>query len=194
MIVGLTGPTGSGKSQIINLIKSSNIFIIDCDKVSHNILNQNLYLYNELIANFSNIILDNNKKIDRKILGKIVFSDKLNLLKLNQIVFPYIKTEIINTINKYNSNFKVILLDAPTLIQSKLDRLCDQIIVVMANRKIRLNRILIRDNLTNSEANNRLNNQLSDDEYLKKANHVIYNNDDIDHLKKQVDKIFRGYI
>lgn len=187
-IIGLTGPSGSGKSQAIKFLNNFDIFIIDADKVAHTLLSNNQDLIDKIIKNFSNKILDDNNMIDRKKLGSIVFSDKKNLALLNQIIFPYIKLEIFDMINSCKNN--KILIDAPTLIQSGLYKICDKIIVILASKDIRLKRIISRDNLSLEEATNRLDSQLSDSEYLKKADFVIYNNSDLFNLKKNIFKIF----
>lgn len=191
-IIGLTGPTGSGKTQITEIVYSnfSNVFIINADKVAHKVIVENLDCKKNIIETFSNVILNADGSINRKKLGQIVFSNKHKLAKLNKIMFPYITISILNLVANVQKNYKLILLDAPTLIESGLDKICEKVIVVVANRSVRKNRIIERDNLTDLQANSRLNNQLKYNEYLSKADYIIYNNRDIEYLKKQVYNIF----
>ena len=186
-IIGLTGPTGSGKTQITEIVYSnfSNVFIINADKVAHKVIVENLDCKKNIIETFSNVILNADGSINRKKLGQIVFSNKHK-----QIMFPYITISILNLVANVQKNYKLILLDAPTLIESGLDKICEKVIVVVANRSVRKNRIIERDNLTDLQANSRLNNQLKYNEYLSKADYIIYNNRDIEYLKKQVYNIF----
>lgn len=196
IVIGLTGPSGSGKSEITKfLFNNQDIFIINADEISHELLKNNNKLKSEIIQHFSNIVLNNKNLIDRKILGTIVFKDKQKLSLLNSIIFPYIKSVIVELINSNKKNYKIILLDAPTLIESNLCTVCNKIIVVTADKFTRLKRIIERDNLSLSEANNRLSAQLSDDEYLKKADFIINNNySNLSDLKKQTDLILNKII
>ena len=190
-IIGLTGPTGSGKSQAVRIVKSisSDIYIVDADRVSHNLLERNQNLKNDILSVFSDEILDDKKFTNRKKLGEVVFSDKQKLTSLNNIIFPYIRFEIINIINSCKDKYKIILLDAPTLIQSGLYKICDKIIVVTADHDIRLKRIIERDGLLFNKACNRIDSQLCDDEYLRKADFVINNDKGLLELKKNISVI-----
>lgn len=196
IVIGLTGPSGSGKSEITKfLFNNQDVFIINADEISHELLKNNNKLKSEIIQHFSSIVLDNKNLIDRKILGTIVFKDKQKLSLLNSIIFPYIKFVIVELINSNKKNYKIILLDAPTLIESNLCTVCNKIIVVTADKFTRLKRIIERDNLSLNEANNRLSSQLSDDEYLKKADFIINNNySNLSDLKNQTDLILNKII
>lgn len=193
-IIGLTGPTGSGKTQITEIVysKFSDVFIINADNVAHKVIVEDLNCKEKIIEMFSNKILNVDGSINRKKLGQIVFNNKYKLMQLNRVIFPYIKVSILNLVASVREKYKLILLDAPTLIESGLDQICKEVIVVIANKSIRKNRIIDRDKLTILQANSRLNNQLKDEEYLCKANYIIYNNSDIEYLKKQVYNIFNG--
>ena len=218
LIIGITGPSGSGKSEAISLIiqdlKSRdtelfNIFCIDADDVAHQLLKSNLRLKKRLMKNFSSKILLNNKfnnnldgnnlkinnfEIDRKKLGEIVFSDKKKLKKLNKIIFGYIKKEILNIIKKNKKKYRIILIDAPTLIESKLYKICDKVVLVIAERENRLCRIMQRDKLSKKQADNRLSSQLTDSKYKDKADFIIYNNKDLIYLKNQMNFIINNLI
>ncbi|MBP0979063.1 MAG: dephospho-CoA kinase [Oscillospiraceae bacterium] len=188
-IIGLTGPSGSGKTEVTKIISKLNpeILIINLDKISHDLLKNNLELKNKIIKNFSNKILDNKNNIiniDRKKLGEIVFSNKQKLDLLNNIIFSYIIKKVFDIISVYKN--KIILLDAPTLIQSKLYKICNKIIVVTADKKIRLERIINRDKILLDQAIFRLDNQLPDKEYFKIADFVINNNTNFFELKKNI--------
>lgn len=196
-IIGLTGPSGAGKTEVTKIISEiyPNILIINLDKISHDLLKNNLELKNKIIKNFSNKILDNKNNniinIDRKKLGEIVFCDKQKLDLLNNIMFSYIKKQVFNIINFYKNKYKIILLDAPTLIQSGLYKTCNKIIVVTADKKIRLNRIINRDKILLNQAVLRLDNQLPDEEYLKIADFVINNNNKFSELKQNIIYIIK---
>ena len=190
LIIGITGPSGSGKTQITKILNNKNYLIINADLISHKLLAENKELHNKIIYNYSNIILDNNNQIDRKKLGKIVFSDPKKLELLNNIIFPYIKKDIKNKIKKFDN--KIIILDAPTLIESKLFKICDKIIVVLADKNILLERIIKRDKISLKDAKNRLDRQLNDKKYIKVANYILYNNGNIKELDFKINEILKN--
>lgn len=186
-IVGITGPSGSGKTVVSNFLKSLGFFIINADEISHSILDNNHILKTMVANKFDNLILNKSGSIDRKKLGKIVFQDNNKLKILNKIIFPFIKLEIKNII--FNCDKKIIFLDAPTLIESGLNKICNKIIVITASKEIRINRIKNRDMISQNEINNRFDSQLSELDYLKKADFIIRNDSNISELKIQITKI-----
>ena len=129
-------------------------------------------------------ILSEDGTLDRKKLAGIVFSDSDKLSIYENIIFPYIISSIKEKIDMYKKEmYNYILLDAPTLFESKADGLCDIIVSVIADRDIRLNRILKRDSITLHEAEIRLNSQKNDDFYMGKSDYVIKNNGSLSELE-----------
>ncbi len=213
LIVGLTGPSGSGKSEAVNLLsqifssEERKVFFLDADEISHGLLKNNFDLVKKLVESFSAQIFGDNAlkkkhqknieawdvklEIDRKKLGELVFSDKQKLNKLNELVFPFVKAEILKIIELNRKHFDIIFLDAPTLIESTLCEVCDKVIVVIAKRDLRLKRVILRDGISLSQAENRFNSQLSDEEYIEKSDFVLFNDKDLQHLKKQLTNVVR---
>jgi len=183
IIIGLTGPIGSGKTKVSQFLINEDVFVINADKVSHELLNTNLECHNKIVAIFSDKILNNKGKIDRKKLGKLAFNNSQNINKLTDIMFPYITNSILQMINLCDNCKKYIILDAPTLIQSKLYKICDKIIVILSDKNTRIKRIIARDILTIEEVNSRIKNQLSDEEYCKYADYIIHNDKDQKYLQ-----------
>ena len=189
-VFGLTGGTGSGKSVVAQILKEKNAFIIDADKIGHEIILKGTPAYYEIIKYFGEDILDENKNIIRKKLGKIVFSDKEKLDFLNKCTRNHIVDEIIHQVDiAKKTNSSCIVIDAALLTESGLGNICDDIIVVTAKKDVRLDRISKRDGITIDEAKMRMTNQKSDEQYVKDATIIIDNSSDIDHLKKQIDLI-----
>jgi dephospho-CoA kinase len=130
-------------------------------------------------------------EFDRKKAGRLLFSDTEKLKRYQDIVFPYISFAVVEII--FASDSRNILLDAPTLFQSKADDLCDGIIAVVADREVCLDRIVRRDSISKREAAMRLNNQPGIDFFRKNADYVIENNSTIqefnDKIKGLINKI-----
>jgi len=189
-VFGVMGPTGSGKSHLCNLLAKEGGFIIDADKIGHNVLKQGHLAYNEVTQNFQNITNEEGN-IDRKKLGAIVFGDKAKLLKLNKITHKYIFSEIEKEIQRVYKlgTYKFIIIDAAILIEIGLHRLCDKIILVTADESVRQKRIMARDGLTKEQALKRIRAQKDFALYKKYADHIVCNDDNlssIDFLEKLV--------
>lgn len=190
MVIGLTGPTGSGKSEISKYLKKMGFFIIDSDKIV-----KNLYVNcNECIGDVGRHfegVVDNNV-VNKKKLAEIVFRDKKLLAKLCEVVNPYILSQI-----KIEINDRVgerVILDAPTLFESEAYRFCDYSLAILSERQIRLNRILDRDSISYYDAINRINVQPQDDFYIKHANEVVYNNGKLCCCIDNVENVLRKWL
>ena len=185
MIVGLTGPTGAGKSKVSAMLaERSGVVIIDCDELSRRVAQKGNLCLVDLAVEFSPKIIDSTGSLNRRKLGDIVFNDKEKLKKLNEIIFPYICIEAAKDIKKAQAdNAKLIILDAPTLFDSKTDALCDKIVVVLADDGTRLKRVMQRDGLGADKVIQRMSNQCDDKFFREHADYVIENDGDTAELR-----------
>ncbi len=198
MIVGLTGQTGAGKTHVSSIFSQKGFSIINADKVARIVVEKGKPCLEELCEFFTEKILNEDGSLDRALLGKIVFTDSSKLELLNSIIYPYITAEILNTIRLLaDKGRKLILLDAPTLFESRTDDFCELIISVMSREELRLQRIMKRDNISEESAKHRMNSQLSEDFFRQNSDFVIKNNDDMDNLyavaNEVADKIIDYY-
>ncbi len=188
-LIGLTGNIASGKSKISEYLKSKGFKIIDADSIGKTVLSFN-DIKNKLVRTFGKNILENDGSIDRRELGKIVFSSKENLKKLNRITLPMLTKLIKRKINELKrKKVKYAVLDAAILIEANWHKLVDEVWVVYADPEIQLERLIKRENYSIEEAKNRINAQLSIEEKLKFADRVINNSYDWEKTKEQIDKI-----
>ncbi|MEE0970483.1 MAG: dephospho-CoA kinase [Clostridia bacterium] len=194
-IIGLTGQSGSGKSEVARVLLRHDIPHIDCDRVYHDILASDVNCKEELVQEFGSQILDIGGDIHRKKLAEEVFGtsgnhDKLN--KLNKITHKYVTAKCEELIKKYRGEGKkAVTLDAPTLIESGLNRKCDVIIAVTAHENTRLRRIKARDNITQKKAEMRINAQPKQYFYTDAADYVIKNDSSSEDLTLQTEKFIR---
>ena len=172
-IIGLTGPTGSGKSSAVANAENFGITVIDCDKTVHEIFKTDEDCKSALITAFGEDVVKNGE-VDRKALGEIAFRSKENTLLLNNTVFPFVTYRILNDIENAKGN--IVLLDAPTLFESGIDEICGSTIAVLSDKNIRLSRILARDKISEEAALARIGAGKEDAFYLENADYVIYNN------------------
>ena len=176
-VVGLTGQTGSGKTSVCKIFRENDFAVIDCDKAAREVTSSGSECCKKLSEVFPHCF-DENFTLDRKALGNIVFSDKSSLEVLNRIIFSYIIPLLKKKINEAQDK-NYILLDAPTLFEANADKLCDVIVSVVADEKIRLERIMKRDNLTQKQACDRMSSQYSEDFFRNNSDYVITNNGDL---------------
>ena len=189
-IIGLTGNSGSGKSTVSQIFAENGGYVIDADKIAHENIKKETPAYNEIKEAFGKEILSSDGQIDRKKLGNIVFSDSKKLNTLNEINLKYILRKIsdeIDSISKKTDSYKFIVIDAPLLIESGLNSISNEVWVVCADEKIRLDRIIKRDNIKSDYAKKRLNSQTPQEKLVPYADIVIENNNiSVSELKKAV--------
>ncbi len=186
IIIGLTGPTGSGKSVAANIAKTMGVQVVDCDVLARRATEKGSSGLDAVINEFGAEILNNDGTLNRKALAKIAFSNELNTERLNQTLLPIIcdmvKSEICGA---------RVLLDAPTLFESGIDSICTDTVAVLCDTEIRRKRIISRDNLTLNEADVRLSAGKNDEFYIERASHILYNKGDLADYEKSALKLFK---
>lgn len=178
-VVGLTGQTGAGKSTVSSLFRARGIKVIDCDQVSRDVVSGEKSCLADLALEFSIAILNMDGTLNRKKLASIVFGNPQKLSKLNELIFPHIRAEINRRVKELaKQGVPLVVLDAPTLFESGADADCELIISVLAPEAERLNRIVVRDHLTDQEARRRMASQHDDAFYSSRSQLVIMNDGD----------------
>ncbi len=134
MVVGITGPTGAGKSVVCRLLGDwERISIIDCDQVARQVVRRGEHCLLDLAVEFSSAILDKDGELNRRKLAGIVFSDREKLRKMEKIIYPYILAHILQQIHRREvAGDRAVFLDAPTLYQSGANILCQRVVAVLA--------------------------------------------------------------
>lgn len=188
MVVGITGPTGAGKSMVCRLLGDwERISIIDCDQVARQVVRRGEHCLLDLAVEFSSAIIDKEGELNRKKLAAIVFSDRKKLRKMEQIIYPYIIARIVQELHQQEkAGDRAVFLDAPTLFQSGANILCQRVVAVLAPPAGRLVRIMERDGLTMEEAKARMASQPGDAFFEKRADHIIRNIGDTPALRLAV--------
>lgn len=178
-VAGLTGQTGAGKSSVSRIVRSQGIVVIDCDQVSRDVVAEQKQCLADLALEFGITILNADGTLNRKRLGALAFGNPEKLARLNAIIFPHIRRDIRLRIEALAlRGEKLVMLDAPTLFESGADADCDYIVSVIAPQDLRLNRIVIRDHLTDDEARRRMASQQDDAFYAARSDFVIVNDGD----------------
>ena len=177
MVIGLTGQTGAGKSTVSKVFVQNGFRLIDADAISRHVVARGSHCLADLQECFTDAILTPDGELDRKVMASIAFSDHRKLEMLNTIMYPYIVGEILRMIHRFSQqNHKLILLDAPTLFESRADDFCDLIISVVAKPELRMQRIMERDHISEKAAQQRMEMQLTEEFFRLHSDTVLENN------------------
>lgn len=189
-VVGLTGPTGAGKTTVAKMFEKKGIRVIDADIISREVTDHSSRGLQALCVAFGKEILNDDGSLNRKKLADIAFSCPENTRKLNDTLHPLIIMEIRRRIRDLASEgSKLAIIDAALLFESDCHYLCNDVISVIADDDTRINRIIARDNITEESAKRRMGAQKELSFYINNSNHIITNSDDIFALEQQVNNV-----
>ena len=186
--IGLTGGIGTGKSTISLMLKDAGFKIIDADIIARDVLKKYPEILERVRIDFGEGFFDWRGEFRRKEFGNHIFRFPKQRVKYENIILPYIKNEISFQIENFEkSGEKLVIIDAPTLIETKLHEEMNFVIVVYADSSTQIQRLKNRDKLTNNDALNRINAQMSVERKKEFANILIDNSKDLIYTKEQVD-------
>ncbi len=174
MIVGITGPTGSGKTTALKVIREMGGCVLDLDAVYHGLLKTDAGLLRELDARFPGVI--RNGELDRKALGNIVFADKQALSDLNAITGKYILAETDRQLEAaQRQGVPIAAIDAINLLEGDLPERCDVTVAVTAPVEIRVGRLMERDGISEEYARLRISAQQPNEYFEAHCDHTLRN-------------------
>lgn len=182
--IALTGGISTGKSTVCNLLKLHGFLTIDADKIAHKLLDENSSKIEEM---FGKEYVENGKVL-RKELGKIIFSNEENKLKLEELLHPLIKEEIIKESKIYEEQNKPYFVDIPLFFE-KMHYPISKSLVIYTPKELQIQRLMKRDNIDEKEAKLKISNQMDIEEKRKLANIVIDNSKDLKHLQNEVERV-----
>ena len=190
LVIGLTGPTGAGKGAVAQLLRAYGLPVIDADAVYHALLVPPSPCLDALTTRFGRAILREDGTLDRQRLGAIVFSDTDALSDLNAIAHRYVMADIRAALEQWRAEgVRAAVIDAPQLFEAHADELCNTVVSVLADRDLRVERIMARDGIDAESALKRIRAQRSDDYFRSNSDYVIENNASIGQLAPHVRRI-----
>jgi dephospho-CoA kinase len=187
-IIGLTGGIGSGKSTVAHYIASKGIPVYIADAAAKEIMEQPDVI-TQIKQIFHQNVITSDGKLDRKVIGQLVFTSPELLKKLNAIVHPLVKTHFIDWLQQHKTA-SFVIKEVAILFESGGNKECDKVILVTAPEAIRIQRTMLRDNISQEAILNRIQNQLSDAEKIQKSDFVI-SNIDVKETYSQTDEILK---
>ena len=198
-IIGLTGSIATGKSFVSSIIKNElNYPLIDADKLAREVVEINKPAYLEIVENFGEKILNEDKALNRKALREIIFNDIEKRKLLNEITHKYIRQEFLKKVEIYKSqNKEIIFYDVPLLFEAKIENQFYKIVLVYTPQEVQIKRLMKRDKISVKEAENTINNQISIEYKKNKSDFIIdntreksENNNDV--VKEQIIEIIKS--
>ncbi|KDR95040.1 dephospho-CoA kinase [Peptoclostridium litorale DSM 5388] len=193
-LIGLTGSIGTGKSTVSKMLSERGIEVIDADAISRRISEVGNEGYNKIVELFGKGVLGDDKSLDRKKIGSIVFSNRAELKRLNDAMHPIIVREIEKRVKELDMDgHDIAVLDAPLLIETGLNESVDFVLLIVCSEEIQLDRIQKRDGLDRKQAEGRIRNQMEQDAKREYADYVIDNSKDIHSLEDEVEKFLEYY-
>ncbi|MAM45050.1 MAG: dephospho-CoA kinase [Chloroflexi bacterium] len=194
--LGITGNIGSGKSSVLNILKNMGIETYDLDNVAKDLYATDDKIKEQVLSTFPSVLSDDNH-IDTKKLGKLVFKNLDKLDALQKIIWPEVKKFINNKIEKKSN---IIAFEGAVIIEAEWYKLFDFIWVIESSYKLSKKRVEKQRNLSETNFEIILNNQLKTDQVKNILNQdkinysIINNNSDLNSLKKLIEKESKNFI
>ena len=175
-IIGITGPTGAGKTTVLSALEELGAAVIDCDAAYHELLEHNGDMLDELRRRFGPSVFDGQGRLERKALGAVVFRDPAALADLNGITHRYVNDEIDRRIAQAQAEGRpAVAVDAIALLEGGLRDKCDVTVAVTAPADIRVRRIMAREGIPEDYARTRAAAQKPDSYFEERCDHVFCN-------------------
>lgn len=186
MLIAVTGGVGSGKTAVMEILKSFGANIISADEINRDIMTRPDYI-EKIDKLFKGVV--KNGVIDRVEIGKKVFYDAKAMEKLNEVAHPEIIEEITKRVKKIKGT---VFIEVPLLVETNMQDMFDKIWLVKAGKELRLKRILMRDSISEEYAKRIMASQVTDKIREKYATDIIENNGDEIALYHRVEELYKS--
>ncbi len=192
LLVGLTGGIASGKSVVAAMLEEMGARSIDFDALARRVVAPDEPAWRDIVEHFGDQVLDQDRALDRRRLGEIVFADDAERAVLERLTHPRIRDEFVRDVRAIDDREpgSIIVAVVPLLVESNMQSMFDHVIVVFAPSSLQLDRLMRRDGLSRDAADARLAAQLPIEEKLSVADTVIDNSGSLEHTRRQVEELW----
>ncbi|MFM2116130.1 MAG: hypothetical protein RIQ80_229 [Actinomycetota bacterium] len=192
MKVGLTGGIGAGKSTVADMFSKLGALVIRSDELARQVIEPNTPGFQKVLSRFGNQILQENGSIDRQKLAQIVFNDQNSLKDLEEIIHPLVRNKT-NELIESQTQETIVVNEVPLLLEKKMEKMFDFLVVVISSEKNRINRLQKRG-ISEPEAKKRMSLQVSDEARKSSADFLITNDGNIEQLEADVAKVWQALL
>ena len=182
--ITLTGSISTGKSSAVDILEQSGFHIIDADSVAHQVLDEQ----HQVIAKEFGEVFVKDGKVDRKLLGSMIFADKEKRKILEELLHPLIYARIVEKSMLLDKRAEPYIVDIPLFFEGGRYAI-ENVIVVYAKKEQQLKRLMQREGYSEEEALVRINTQIDIEEKRKNATYVIDNSGDLKQLQYETERI-----
>ncbi len=194
IVLGITGSSGAGKTTFCKILKDKyNISVINADEVAKELSKLGSIYLAKIKEEFGSSIFSKDGNLIRPKLADIIYNDKDELEKLNNLTYKYVVDEIKTRVKILEEKGEeIIAIDAPLLFEAGMPDICDYTISLIADKDLKVRRICKRDNIEEQVANQRLNIQQTDQYYIDRSDFIVTNNANEnleEKVKELLDKI-----
>ena len=192
LTIGITGPTGAGKTTVLNVLRDLDAVVLDCDELYHELTESCHPMREELSGRFGPEIFDEFGALRRKVLGAMVFGDEAALADLNGITHRYIAQAVKEEITRARQQGRpAVAIDAIALLEGGLGALCDVTVAVTADDELRIRRIMLRDGISEAYARSRVEAQKPSAWFEAHCDHTLRNDgNDPEDLRQRAFALF----
>lgn len=191
-IIGITGGVGSGKSEILNILKNDyQAKIIQSDHVAHELMVPGTKSYDAIVQAFGNEILNEDQTINRPILGEIVFRDETKLSLLNSITHKNVDEEILSRIDQFEKEEPegLLVIESALLVGAGYEKRFDQLWYIYTREEVRYERLKASRGYSDEKIKQMIEKQQKEEEFKSMASNIIDNSGDLEDTKAQIVKI-----
>lgn len=185
--LGITGGIGSGKSTVTDIIKLLDIPVYIADIESKKITESSPIVRNKLIEAFGDNLYEDHK-LNKQLLASYIFNDSHKLAIANSIIHPVVNQHFGEWVKEHQHQ-PIVVIESAILYESGMNALIDKVIMVYTPLEKRIERTILRDNVTRSRVLERINSQLPDDEKVKRADYIVYNDETQSLIQQSIDII-----
>jgi len=182
--IGITGGIGSGKSTVAKIVSNSGYVVLDADSIAKEIMLTDESVRREIQSSFGEEAYKDGK-LNRDYLATSVFTSDENIIKINLIVHPPTIKKINELLDNELEKKNLAFVEAALIYESEMDEILDYVLLVTASEKVRINRIINRDSLTEQQIVSRMKFQMPEDEKENLADFVIKNESDLEELERK---------
>ncbi len=185
--IGVTGGIGSGKSEFCKFLIKKGFPVINVDNLAKELLVSDANIKSDIIKQFGEASYNESGKINKKYISGKVFSASQNVQKINSIVHPKVKEKVQNIISDKLIDSDIVIVEAALIYEASMDEMFDYVVLITADEKIRMERMMKYSGYSIDEFTKRNENQISDEEKIKRADFIFINNGTPDELNKKAN-------